>query len=358
MEVIHGIVRMNGNVHGANSYANNSILQRVVISKTRIMVERAIQTMHLNKSFPENCFTMADLGCSYGPNTLLSVSHIMEAIAGLYESPLELQVFLNDLPTNDFNSVFMSLPDLFEKKGCATLPCYISGMPGSFYGRLFPISSLHLVHSSYSLQWLSQVPRGIENNKGHIYMAKTSPSNVFEAYLNQFQTDFGNFLSNRAKEMKPGGAMILTFIGRSSDDPKTNDCCLFWELLSKSLLDMASEGMVEESDVDSFNIPNYYPSKREVKEIVEREGSFIIDEMDSFGVNWGASYGDNELEENSCGRNMANCIRAVSETMLTSQFGEGVMDELFGRYAKYIGDHLAEERTMFFNIVISMSKKN
>ncbi|CAH9071883.1 unnamed protein product [Cuscuta europaea] len=35
-------------------------------------------------------------------------------------------------------------------------PCFISGVPGTFYGRLFPTNALNFVHSSYSLMWLSQ----------------------------------------------------------------------------------------------------------------------------------------------------------------------------------------------------------
>ena len=51
---------------------------------------------------------------------------------------------------------------LFEKKvkeenGDQVLPYFVAGVPGSFYGRLFPRNSLHFAHSSYCLMWLSQV---------------------------------------------------------------------------------------------------------------------------------------------------------------------------------------------------------
>lgn len=109
---------------------------------------------------------IADLGCSSGPNTLSIIKDIIETVESASSSNLcpvqEFRVYLNDLPTNDFNSVFKSLPDFFRelKKETATrcpYDLFIAGYPGSFYGRLFPNNCLHFVYSSYSLHWLSKV---------------------------------------------------------------------------------------------------------------------------------------------------------------------------------------------------------
>jgi hypothetical protein len=42
-------------------------------------------------------------------------------------------------------------------QGEAPPPCYISGLPGSYYTRLFPRQSVHLFHSLFCLQWRSHV---------------------------------------------------------------------------------------------------------------------------------------------------------------------------------------------------------
>lgn len=72
----------------------------------------------------------------------------------------EFQVYLNDLPGNDFNTLFRSLPAFYEKfnkeEERDSGACFVAGVPGSFYGRLFPTRSLDFVHSSSSLHWLSQ----------------------------------------------------------------------------------------------------------------------------------------------------------------------------------------------------------
>ena len=125
--------------------------------------ERAVIEAFKNTSCPK-IMSIADLGCSSGPNSLLVVSDAIDAVdlvcEELNQNPLpEIHVTLNDLPRNDFNRLIGTFED-FKKNH----PCFISVAPGSFYGRLFPSQSLHFIHSSSSLHWLSQVWRLESNN--------------------------------------------------------------------------------------------------------------------------------------------------------------------------------------------------
>lgn len=106
------------------------------------------------------------LGCSSSEsNTLSVVSDLIETVEDarrdIGNGPVEYQVYLNDLPKNDFNTIFQSLSSFKDKLkqqlGDDFGHCFVNGVPGSFYGRLFPSNHLHFVHSSYSLHWLSQV---------------------------------------------------------------------------------------------------------------------------------------------------------------------------------------------------------
>ena len=144
-----------------------------MICLTKPIREEAITSLYCN-TVPRS-LAVADLGCSSGPNTLLVVSEFIKIVEKLcrelnHKSP-EYKVFLNDLPGNDFNNIFKSL-DSFKEKLCDEMesgigPCYFSGVPGSFYGRVFPNQSLHFVHSSYSLHWLSKVHT---HTHTHIYI--------------------------------------------------------------------------------------------------------------------------------------------------------------------------------------------
>ncbi|KAL6346363.1 hypothetical protein AAG906_033159 [Vitis piasezkii] len=347
--------------NGEISYANNSLAQKKIILKARAFLEEAIRDRFVSAGFP-SCVKLAELGCSSGTNALLAISEIIDTIHEMSqrincESP-EFQVFLNDLPETDFNNIFKSLPAFYEglmkEKGGKLGNCFVTGMPGSFYGRIFPTRSLDFVHSSASVHWLSQVPAGLKNNKGHIYMANTCRPDVLKAYTKQFQRDFTMFLGLRSEEIKPGGRMVITITGRSIEDPSSKDCCDLWELLAKSLLDMLADGLVEEADVDSFNLPMYNPFEGEVKALIEEEGSFNLDKLETFEASWDP-YDDSDKPRS--GQNVANCIRSATEPMLATHFGDAIIPDLFARYANRVADHLSMEKGHHFLVVFSLTKK-
>ncbi|XP_047323371.1 salicylate carboxymethyltransferase-like [Impatiens glandulifera] len=364
MEVID-VLRMKEGT-GKTSYANNSSLQKRVITITMPVIQAAIINMYCNmSSLVTKTLRIADLGCSSGPNTLFVVSELVRTIYETCEiserqSP-EFQIYLNDLPGNDFNTIFKSLQGYLEKMvqnmGTGLGPCFFMGTPGSFYGRLFPSQSLHFVHSSYSLMWLSQVPQGIENNKGNIYMGSTSPPNVFEAYYKQFQSDFSHFLRCRSEELVPGGRMALTILGKKSEDRFNSDGYYIWELLAMALNEMVSEEIIEEAEMDKFNIPQYPPSAGEVKLEVEKEGSFIIDYLEVSQVEWNACEWGVSTNNHNVGYDLAQCMRAVAEPMLASHFGESIIDEIFRRYGNILCDRIAKENPKFYNVTVVMVKK-
>ena len=90
--------------------------------------------------------------------------------------------------------------------------------------------------------FIIKVPQGLEKNTSSVYITTSSLPSAYEAYLNQFQRDFGTFLRMRSEEMVCNGRMVLTFIGRSTlDDPLYRDCCHFWTLISESMCDLVFE---------------------------------------------------------------------------------------------------------------------
>ncbi|KAG6603958.1 Salicylate carboxymethyltransferase, partial [Cucurbita argyrosperma subsp. sororia] len=199
---------------------------------------------------------------------------------------------------------------------------------------LFPDKTLHFVHSSYCLQWLSQVPEGMEiENKGNIFIDSTSPENVIEAYHRQFQKDFSLFLKCRAEEVVVGGRMVHTIIGRTDGYPSNKDYCYALQLLNLALNKMVAEGMVEEEKMDRFNIPNFMPSPQEIKDEIQKEGSFMIKRLEVSRIDWNFYNIDSTSVDVGVDSsyNIAKCIRSVMEPLMIPHFGEAIMEQLFDR---------------------------
>ncbi|XP_031250132.1 probable caffeine synthase 4 [Pistacia vera] len=369
------VLHMNGGEEDF-SYANNSSTQNDVILKAKPLIQESIYEMCSNNVFSE-CFRFADLGCSSGPNTYLPTWEVIEALdltcRGFNHKPPMLQVFLNDLPGNDFNSAFKSLPSFYERlekeKGdeFGQHNCLIAAVPRSFYERLFPPHSLHFIFSSYAVHWLSQVPEGLVSesgipmNKQNFYIGKTSPSNVRKAYLDQFEKDFTLFLKLRSEELKSGGRMVLTVMGDDKHNPHV------WDLLGDVANDMVSEGLIEGSKLESFNVPLYSPRAEEVRHIIEREGSFNIHQLQTFNISWfqisdmknheGLEL-DSSMYSEVGGKTVAGRKRAVAEPLVARHFGKAIMDDMFQRFSIKATHYLEmEPRAAYPSILFSLIKK-
>ena len=134
-------------------------MQQKVAAITQPVVYRAAQSVLALKSCCQQVVNVADLGCSSGPNTFTVMSTVIESMvekcSELKCQVPEIQFYLNDPMGNDFNTLFKGLSDVQEKYKNVT--CFAMGAPGSFHDQLFPRNTLHLVHSSYSVHWLSKV---------------------------------------------------------------------------------------------------------------------------------------------------------------------------------------------------------
>ncbi|KAK6290147.1 hypothetical protein POUND7_001688, partial [Theobroma cacao] len=86
-------------------------------------------------------------------------------------------VVFNDIVSNDFNTLFKSLP--------SDRQYFVAGVPRRFQGRLFFKAFLRFVHSSYALLWLLNAPKELMDKNSH------------------------HFLAARAEELVDGGLMAL-----------------------------------------------------------------------------------------------------------------------------------------------------
>jgi hypothetical protein len=164
---------------GTHSYALNSWVQSLAIQRLHPILRDVINHFKLPK---DGNIRVVDFGCSIDANTLTFANIISTGFFANGAS--EIQYFFNDLSTNDFNTPFQQIPPLnlrcggndnsFDvnslplklgfgrstkktKRKIDTRIYYAAAVPGSFYERLFPSSSLHLVLSTNSLHWIPHV---------------------------------------------------------------------------------------------------------------------------------------------------------------------------------------------------------
>ncbi|KAK4736353.1 hypothetical protein R3W88_000050 [Solanum pinnatisectum] len=261
-----------------------------------------------------NKFYIIDLGCSIGPNTFNSMQHVVQVVKDKYhDNILEFQVFFNDHVNNDFNTLFRSLP--------VDRSYYASGVPGSFHGRLFPLRSIHVAHCSSAIHWLSKTPKELldENspswNKGLIHYIGASNIEVMNAYVAQFEKDMEMFFNARAEEIVPGGMMVLI-------SPQLSEHLL--KFFGSSLMDLVNEGKLDESLVNSFNVPVYFPSIEDMTRVVEKNDCFSIERIE-------LTHPKSKIVDEADAKTLMINLRAVLEGLFINHFGSKIAKEAFTR---------------------------
>ena len=101
--------------------------------------------------------------------------------------------------------------------------------------------------------------------------------------------------------------------------------------------------------------------------LVECEGSFTLDHLEIFDVNWEAwkikNY-DKDLSQSKkpeghvIGHGVAKAIRAGIESLVSNHFGEAIVDDVFTRYEKFLAERMStEKKEALVSITISLTKK-
>lgn len=237
-------------------YTSLCTTQRQSSSLERKKIEEEIwKKLDVKKlaSSSNNTIRIADLGCATGPNACFHIHYILEAIKHKFTSQStnpntkttlmpSFQVFFNDLPSNDFNTLFATLPNDRDYSAC--------GVPGSFYGTLFPEASIHFAYSVHAHHFLSKAPQELQEkgsrawNKGRVHYASACEE-VVEAYKRQFGEDARKFLEGRAREIVGGGMLVIVMQGVPEGMPHSEiPIGMMYDCMGDILKDMANEVML------------------------------------------------------------------------------------------------------------------
>nr|CAB3486085.1 unnamed protein product [Digitaria exilis] len=349
-EAVKNVFCMGGG-QGETSYVNNSQVQSRNLEMVVDVLKETLDTIRLPPS-PEKLLTAADLGCSCGENTLfvadVIVDHMSHTYTSIGHAPPEFSFYFSDLPSNDFNTLFRLLPDQQQPTAAGRTGdhrrrrYFAAGVPGSLYDRLFPENSINAFTSTFSVHWLSQVPREVMDetsnayNKGKVFVHGASEA-TGAAYKRQFQSDLTRFLRRRAAELKHGGVVFLLCLGRPATADPTDQGrvrLLYGTLFEDSWSDLVTEGVMEQEKMDSFNVPLYAPTLEEVREAVDDAGgAFRINrlEMVMGSPPVVVDAGADDDDPAAVGRTVANNVRSFVGALVDAHVGKAMADELFDR---------------------------
>lgn len=93
---------------------------------------------------------------------------------------------------------------------------------------------------------------------------------------------------------------------------------------------------------------------------LKQKDLFTIETLKIIKIGWDANLqedvDDSILNSKMRGELITKTIRAVFEPLLSAEFGEGIIDELFLRYAKLVAQLIEVETLEHTNVVVPMTK--
>ena len=326
---------------GSGFYDRHSTAQRASIEFVLDWITGAVADLTLPS--PNQPITVLDLGSSEGSNAIVAMATVIQAVRR--RTPDQpIQIIFSDLPTNNFNGLFHNLHKA-RQAGSPQTEVYASATAGSFYGPLRPSGTVHFATSFNAVLWLDKlpavaVPDFVCYRRPHPPRADLKvPDAVVDAFRKQAERDWVRFLEARARELAPGGKLLVTTPG---DAPDQRLCDGAYDLLNDACLDLVASGKVSRANYERLVIPVYFRTLAELRAPLDDDGSplralFSVDRAETlevptpFIVAYQRGGPVNALAEDYTG-----FLRAFSEPLARAALAPteseaGIIDELYER---------------------------
>lgn len=243
---------------GGGLYSLATIGAKHVIDAATPMVTGAIDAMDLTGMTQ---FTMSDMGCADGGTSLEMVRTAISQIRKT--SAVPVNVVYADQTGNDYNALCSTI---YGKTPFTTwlgehedaYP-FMSGT--SFYNRVVADGTLNLGFSATAMHWLSEKPCDISD---HVQAVGASGAER-EAFAKQGARDWQTILLNRAREMAPGGRLVLMNFGVDEQGRylgNTGGINMF-DRFNENWQQFLADGVIKQDEYKKMTLPQYYNSVEE-----------------------------------------------------------------------------------------------
>jgi hypothetical protein len=253
---------------GHGFYNEHSRSQQQADSLGLPLLERAVEEMTVLQGAEPA--VVADFGAAQGRNSLGPMRLAVEKIRRRTTVFTPIVVIHTDLPQNDFASLFALVEASPESYLLSVENVFALAAGKSFYERIFPDGYLSLGWTAISVHWLSKVPCDIPD---HVY-AQRAGQRVQKAYAEQASEDWQRFLGHRARELRPGGELIVVAV--TTDDTGNTGGEGLMDLTNEPVLAMVEAGFIRPEEYRQMNMPAYHRTMEEFTEPL-RSGTLTED---------------------------------------------------------------------------------
>jgi SAM dependent carboxyl methyltransferase len=211
MQPSYDDVPASGAMEGGGAYNKHAKLQAGGSASALPCWERAVARVALDHG--DQPIVIADYGSSQGKNSLAPMRIAIEILRSRVGPDRPILVCHIDLPINDFNALFALLagePGCYSRNESKVYSCAVGR---SFYESVLPPSHVHVGWSSFAANWISRIPTSL---RGHIFVPSSTLAER-SAFERQGAQDWEILLSLRAKELRPGGRLVVVVPGTGDD---------------------------------------------------------------------------------------------------------------------------------------------
>ena len=207
---------------------------------------------------------LADFGAADGGTSESALRKCIEQIRTRFPHN-QIQVTYTDLSSNDFSALFKNLLGIGPQAARTYLTdienVFVSACGIGFHRQLLPDASLDIGFSATAMHYISEKPCPIEN---HVHMVGAS-GETLTAYADQARQNWNDLLVARAKELRPGGRLVMLNFGIDEEGRylgNTGGINMF-DTFVDIWGQMCNEGTISEGEFINASFPQYYRTVEE-----------------------------------------------------------------------------------------------
>ena len=308
--------------YNAHSSAQQSMVAAHVSTIRRLVTS-------IGPARPE--FRIADYGCGPGVSTINVARPAIEAYREL-DADGPIAVCHLDQPGNDWNALFalLSGPDGYLDRRSGIRP---EAAVGSFYDRMLSDASVNLATCFAASHWLSHAVT--LDAPGAVWFADLQGEARREMAA-LAREDWVRFLRLRARELRPGGYLLVSTLGSIPDADEANGAAAsgrgIYRAIQVVAQSMADDGLLDKAILDRFVFALWFQTEEDARGPIEADpdlsAAFDIEQVAVRRASGNAEDVFGYLAEDSAAyaREYTGYTRAFADTTLRTQ--------LFGPAAK------------------------